>query len=62
MPEIIYLQIEDDLGSLAEPDNFGQCTWCVDKINNSDIKYILYEKKHVRGNGQKVKAHSEFSD
>ena len=38
MPKKIYIQIEDHLG---EFDELGEATWCVDKINDSDIEYVL---------------------
>ena len=42
MPRVIYIQIEDDLGDLiTESGDIGQCTWCVNKINDSDVRYIL---------------------
>ena len=41
MPKEIYIQIEDDLGSLIDDDDLGACTWCVDKINDTDVRYVL---------------------
>ena len=42
MPKEIYIQIEDDLGDLIDENgDLGACTWCVDKINDTDVKYIL---------------------
>ena len=49
MPNIIYLQIQDEI---SEFDDLGECTWCVDKINDSDIKYIL---EVVENNDEKAK-------
>ena len=42
MPKIIYLQVEDNI---SEFDEIGEMTWCVDKINDSDIKYVLESVK-----------------
>ena len=38
MPKKIYLQIEDKISNFTD---LGECTWCVDKINESDIAYVL---------------------
>ena len=51
-PKIIYLQHCDpgDLeAALCEGDDCGEVcegerTWCVDKINDTDDKYILYSE------------------
>ena len=46
MPKVIYIQIED---YLSEFDELGECTWCVDRINNSDIEYKLVNSwKHSK--------------
>ena len=45
MPKLIYLQIEDGVG---EFDELGEATWCVDKINDSDIEYMLVDKNFRR--------------
>ena len=41
MFDVIYLQIEND-GSNEFDD---QATWCQDKINDTDVKYILADNK-----------------
>ena len=46
IPKVIYLQIGEDV----DLDNFndwdtGDVTWCRDKINDNDIKYILAPDK-----------------
>ena len=38
MPKVVYLQVEDQISSFTD---LGECTWCVDKINKSDIAYVL---------------------
>lgn len=40
IPKIIYLQWFDDEGEALE------VTWCKDKINDRDIKYVLVECEH----------------
>lgn len=56
IPERIYLQIEDDFGSLPYPpskkDDFTkleEVTWCKDRINDSDIEYQRVRKRKVKG-------------
>ena len=42
IPKIIYLN-QDYLGVVEEDDfDKAQWTWCIDKIDNRDIKYIIY--------------------
>ena len=41
MPKTIYIQIEDHIGEFSD---LGECTWCVDKINDSDIEYRLISR------------------
>ncbi len=42
IPKIIYLN-QDYLGVVEEDDfDKAQWTWCTDKIDNRDIKYITY--------------------
>lgn len=40
VPEIIYLQISED-GELPKDFSELTTTWCSDRINKSDIQYIL---------------------
>ena len=42
MFDVIYLQIEND-GSNEFDD---QATWCQDKINDTDVKYLLADSKN----------------
>ena len=42
MPKKIYIQVEDSIGEFGD---LGEATWCVDKINDSDIEYRLVERK-----------------
>uniref|UniRef100_A0A6M3INE3 Uncharacterized protein n=1 Tax=viral metagenome TaxID=1070528 RepID=A0A6M3INE3_9ZZZZ len=53
IPERIYLQIEDDFGSLpSKEDDFAkleEVTWCKDRINDSDIEYQRVRKRKVKG-------------
>ena len=40
IPERIYLQVhEDDVW--AKDLHIGETTWCVDKINDTDVEYVL---------------------
>lgn len=47
IPKIIYLQIGDDCESddfnelRCLPGEQNEITWCEDRINDTDIKYIL---------------------
>ena len=45
MPTWIYLQrvpdAADSWDGHSEFENLGEMTWCVDKINDSDIRYVL---------------------
>jgi len=36
VPKVIYLQVKDDLGN-----ELDEWTWCVDKINETDIEYHI---------------------
>jgi hypothetical protein len=50
IPKIIYLQIGEN-GEI--PEDFKDCcevTWCVDKINDTDIEYSLIEKSKQHEN------------
>ena len=38
MPEVIYIQREDNS---FEYDEIGELTWSDTRINDSDIKYVL---------------------
>ena len=40
IPDKIYLQIKDEDG-----DDQDDWTWCIDKINDTDIEYIRNLKK-----------------
>ena len=42
MPKIIYLQIDDD--SFDGIERAEEATWCVDRINDSDIEYMMVDK------------------
>lgn len=50
-PEIIYLQTVDPDGYEIEDEHKEHITWCKDKINSTDVKYIranvINEKKKV---------------
>jgi len=46
MPKKIYLQIEDGVGEFT---SLGECTWCTDNINSSDMEYRLVNSwKHSK--------------
>ena len=47
MPKVIYLQVEDQISDFTD---LGECTWSVDRINKSDIAYILKEKEDAEEN------------
>jgi hypothetical protein len=46
-PELIYLQTFDEIEQKPVDPAFGEITWCVDKINDSDTEYIL-RSKHTK--------------
>jgi hypothetical protein len=41
VPETIYLQVGDDEDDFNEAQLCGEITWCCDKINDTDIEYVL---------------------
>lgn len=47
-PKIIWLQINPGENEMddweGDPD---EITWCVDKINESDVRYII-DKRHLK--------------
>ena len=45
IPNIIYLRIINGLGEEIDPTE-EETTWCIHRMNNSDIKYVR-EEKHV---------------
>ena len=54
IPKIIYLQISDDCDTndfLEESRIAGNAvcgiTWCENKINDNDIRYVL-DKRHIK--------------
>jgi len=55
IPKEIYLQISDDCNTddfLEETKIVGDegdagITWCEDKINDNDIRYVL-DKRHIK--------------
>ena len=42
VPNVIYLQVTDDLG-----DEVEEATWCVDKINETDIEYRIANPRNL---------------
>lgn len=42
LPKAIYLQVQDEF---SNDFNEFYTTWCVDKINKGDIKYVLPKKR-----------------
>lgn len=48
VPNEIYLQHESDLSDDEWPKNDEGITWCRDRINESDIRYVLaYQPSQV---------------
>ena len=47
IPKRIFLQIGEDISPKDNIDfkELGEVTWCLDKINKTDIEYILKTKK-----------------
>lgn len=43
MPTKIYLQTVDDYGGITE-----EITWCIDKINETDVEYIRTKTAKIR--------------
>jgi hypothetical protein len=46
-PKVIYLQFYDDEKPDVDTISPGDVTWCADKINDSDIRYVI-DKRHLR--------------
>ena len=51
IPEIIYLQINGDENIFEDGFDEEQATWCSDRIFESDIKYIRFDKVTVWPDG-----------
>lgn len=46
LPEVIWLQIYGDESKDAGlPPDGAEITWCADKINETDVRYVL-DKRH----------------
>lgn len=50
IPKTIYLQIGDDCPKDVDFNGLVGVSWCADKINKNDIKYVLKKKlkKQIR--------------
>ena len=44
-PKVIYLQWYDENDGKALDPFEGEVTWCIDRINENDLEYILHEKQ-----------------
>ncbi len=40
IPQKIYLQVDDEAIDCEDFKELSETSWCTDKINNSDIKYV----------------------
>ena len=51
-PSKIYLQIEDEDGTIIKPEDMERCemTWCQTRINKSDL--VFYRRKR---NGRPIR-------
>jgi hypothetical protein len=47
LPKEIYLQIGEDCDCEELDFSSNEITWCVDKINNNDIRYVL-DKRQIK--------------
>ena len=43
-PEKIYLQVDGDSIGDSYEDWDGTCTWCQDRINDTDVEYVEASK------------------
>ncbi len=54
LPEVIWLQIYGD-GDKSEglPQDGDEVTWCVDKINDNDVRYVIDRRQLPRKRGER---------
>jgi len=53
IPEVIYLQVYGD-GDKFEglPPEGAEITWCADRINDSDVRYVI-DRRHLKAKVKK---------
>jgi len=54
IPKIIYLNIDTDIEEVKDFKELSEVSWCTDKINSTDLKYI-----HVSELESILEAHKE---
>lgn len=55
-PKVIWLQIGEDAETY---EGFEGVTWCVDQINDTDIRYVL-DEKDLKNRQEWEKAQEDF--